>query len=243
MIGDESGVQFRRKRKICVLAYDKLRTFEYAMVVEVFVTGKPESTPWYTFSIVNASNHEVTGLGNVTLRPEHGLSEFADADLIIIPGWTSRNTPVSGALKAGIKSAHANGCRIAASCSGIFVLAQCGLLDGRKATTHWRYVKTLSEQFPTINVDPDVLFVDEGDVLTSAGSISGIDLFLHIVRQDYGKERADEVAKRLVVSAPDGGMRDSSQAQYFSRQISMNIRVILRYYWTLSAKTWIRAGI
>jgi len=237
MIGDKSGAQVKRKRKVCVLAYDRLRTFEYAMAVEVFVTGKPDNAPWYTFSIVNASNHEITGLGNVRLRPEHGLSEFADADLIIIPGWTSRNTPVSEALKTAIRSAHANGCRIASSCSGIFVLAQCGLLDGRKATTHWRHVKTLAEQFPTININPDVLYVDEGDVLTSAGSISGIDLFLHIVRQDYGKDRADEVAKRLVVPARrdysmrDGALRDSSQAQYLSRLISNeykgNIAILL----------------
>ncbi len=226
------GEEEKRNRKVCVLAYDSLRTFEYAMVVEVFVKDRPKNNPWYTFSIVNANSNEVTGLGNVTVRPEHGLPEFVGADLIIIPGWTSRNTPVSGALKSAIMGAHANGCRIAASCSGIFVLAQCGLLDGRSATTHWRYIKTLAEKFPAINIDPDVLYVDEGDVLTSAGSVSGIDLFLHIVRQDFGAERADEVAKRLLMPRHrNGDLRDGGQRHYMARHIGDeykgNIAVLL----------------
>ncbi|PHS36946.1 MAG: AraC family transcriptional regulator [Robiginitomaculum sp.] len=202
----------RRNRKVCLLAYDNLCVFEYAMALEVFALER-QYDPWYTLRIVNAGSDEISGLGDVTIRPGHGVSEFDNADLIIIPGWSSTNTPVSDILKQAIINAHARGCRIASICSGVFVLAQCGLLDGRKATTHWKYVKTLSEQFPDINIDANVLYVDGGDIITSAGSLAGIDMCLHIVRQDFGVDCANEMAKQLVMPPH----RQGGQAQFISR--------------------------
>ncbi len=222
------GEKAVRSRKVCILAYDNLCVFEYAMALEVFALAR-KFDPWYKFSIVNASDKEVTGLGQVRVQSEYGFSEFDGADLIVIPGWTSTNTPIPASLKQAIISAHANGTRIVSICSGVFVLAQCGLLDGRKATTHWRYVETLAAQFPNINIDQNVLYVDEGDVLTSAGSTSGIDLCLHIVRQDYGVDRANEVAKRLVLPA----FRHGGQSRFISRPMGHeykgNIAILLDY--------------
>src|SRR4029079_10126365 len=108
------------------------------------------------------------------------------------------------------RAAHARGTRLVTICSGVFVLAAAGLLDGRRATTHWRYVERLRALYPRVRVEPDVLYVDEGSILTSAGSAAGIDLCLHVVRRDYGAEIANQVARRLVVSP----QREGGQSQY-----------------------------
>jgi AraC family transcriptional activator FtrA len=113
-------------------------------------------------------------------------------------------------LLQAVRSAHRRGARLVTICSGVFVLAAAGLLDGKRATTHWRYVERLRARFPKIHVEPDVLYVDEGDILTSAGSAAGIDLCLHIVRLDYGARIANQVARRLVVPP----QREGGQAQY-----------------------------
>ena len=121
--------------------------------------------------------------------------------------------PPPAALLTALQRAHRRGARLVSICSGVFVLAAAGLLDGRRATTHWRYLEVLRSRFPRIRVEPDVLYVDEGDVLTSAGSAAGIDLCLHIVRKDFGAEIANQVARRLVMPPH----RDGGQAQFAVR--------------------------
>jgi AraC family transcriptional activator FtrA len=132
------------------------------------------------------------------------------AGTIVIPGWRQADEPPPQPLVRALRSAHAGGARLVSICSGVFVLAATGLLDGKRATTHWRYVDRLISRFPKIRVEPDVLYVDEGSILTSAGSAAGIDLCLHIVRRDYGAEIANEIARRLVMPPH----REGGQAQY-----------------------------
>jgi AraC family transcriptional activator FtrA len=148
------------------------------------------------------------------LQTRSGLAELARAGTIIIPGWRVHETPPAP-LVAALRRAHGRGARLVSICSGVFVLAATGLLDGRQATTHWRYVETLRSRYPKIRVEPDVLYIDEGAILTSAGSAAGIDLCLHLVRRDFGAEIANQVARRLVVPP----LREGGQAQFAVRPI------------------------
>jgi AraC family transcriptional activator FtrA len=141
---------------------------------------------------------------------------MTEAGTIIVPGWQGVDVPVPSAIIDALRVAHARGARLLSICSGSFVLAATGLLDGARATTHWRYAATLRERYPQINVDPDVLYVDQGQVLTSAGSAAGLDLCLHLIRRDHGAAVANRVARRLVI-APH---RDGGQAQFLDRPVA-----------------------
>jgi AraC family transcriptional regulator, transcriptional activator FtrA len=202
-----------RKRRRCVaaLVYDGLCTFEFGIVVEVFGLPRPEfGTDWYRFEVCSLGRGPLRAVGGVTLRSKNGLPSLQHADTIVIPGWRNADERPPANLLKEIRAAHARGARLVSICSGVFVLAASGLLDGKRVTTHWRYAEKLRQRFPNIRVEPDVLYVDEGNILTSAGSAAGIDLCLHIVRSDYGAETANQVARRLVV-APH---RDGGQSQY-----------------------------
>lgn len=134
---------------------------------------------------------------------------------MIVPGWTSVDTPAPPKVVHALREAHACGARLVSICSGAFVLAATGLLDGQRATTHWRYADTLRRMYPRIEVDPDVLYIEAGRVFTSAGSAAGLDLCLHLVRLDFGPAVANQVARRLVI-APH---RDGGQAQFVEQPI------------------------
>lgn len=193
---------------VCALIYNDLCTFEFGSIVEIFGRHRPYFDDWYEFRTVSVEPGPVRARGGVTITAPHDLSAFAEASLIIIPGWEDVDEPVPDPVIAAIQKAHANGARIASVCSGTFVLAAAGLLDGREATTHWKLVDKFRERFPLVNVNGDVLYVDEGDVLTSAGSAAGLDLSMHIVRQDWGVTRANVVARHLVLPAQrEGGQR------------------------------------
>ena len=143
------------------------------------------------------------------------LSDLRAADIIFIPGWRGIHTPVPKNLCIELQKANKRGARIVSICSGVFVLAAASLLDSRSATTHWRYTEVLAAKYPNINIKPDVLYVDDGDILTSAGSSAGIDLCLHIVRRDFGPKIANSVARRLVAHAH----RTGGQAQFTERPV------------------------
>ena len=197
-----------KRQVVCALIYDDLCTFEYAIAVEVFGLPRPDFGNWYEFRTVAVKPGPLRARGGVKITAPHDLSALADANLILIPGWNNVDEPVPDDLIAAIQTAHANGARVASICSGVFVLAAAGLLDGREATTHWQLVDKLRERFPLVNINGDVLYVDEGDVLTSAGSAAGLDLCMHIVRQDWGVSRANVVARHLVLHAQrEGGQR------------------------------------
>src|SRR5262245_27445728 len=203
------------RRHVAALAYDGLGTFELGIVVEVFGLPRPEmGNNWYRFRVCSLERGPLRATGGLLLQTVSGLTDLARAGTIIIPGWRIHDTPPAP-LVAALRRAHARGARLVSICSGVFVLAATGLLDGRQATTHWRYVETLRSHYPQIRVEPDVLYIDDGAILTSAGSAAGIDLCLHLVRRDFGAEIANQVARRLVVPP----IREGGQAQFAVRPI------------------------
>jgi AraC family transcriptional activator FtrA len=201
----------RDHRRVAALIYDGLRTFEFGIVVEIFGLPRPElDVDWYKFEICSLERGPLRAMGGLRVEAPHGLRSLQRAGTIVISGCRSINEPPPESLLRALRSAYARGARLVSICSGVFVLAATGLLDGKRVTTHWRYAEQLSAQFPKLRVDPGVLYVDEGRILTSAGSAAGIDLCLHIVRRDYGAEIANRVARRLVMPPH----RDGGQAQY-----------------------------
>lgn len=206
-----------RRPFVVALAYDGLCTFEFGVAVEIFGLPRPElGDNWYRFAVAAVDEGELRATGGIRIMTDGGLDLLAQADTIVIPGWRGADTPVPEALCDALREASARGCRIVTICSGVFVLAATGLLNGRKATTHWRYTALLRCHFPAIQVLDDALYYDEGNILTSAGSAAGIDLCLHLVRQDYGSEIANNVARRLVVQPH----RDGAQTQHLVRPVA-----------------------
>ena len=203
-------------RLVVALAYDGLCTFEFSVAVELFGLPRPEMGPdWYRFATAAIEPGPLRGLGGVQVTADGGLDLVEQAGTVIVPGWRGPDAPVPQPLIDALQTARRNGARVMSICSGVFVLAAAGLLSGRRATTHWRYVDTLRALHPDIDVQPDVLYVDAGDILTSAGSAAGLDLGLHLVRRDYGPEAANTVARRLVVPPH----RDGGQAQFIQRPV------------------------
>lgn len=201
---------------VVVLAYDGLCTFEFGIAVEIFALPRPEmGEEWYRFAVAGVDPGELRATGGFRLVVDGGLELLSEAGTIIVPGWRGADVPVPAALGEQLVAAHQRGARILSICSGVFVLAAAGLLDNRQATTHWRYTDLLQQRYPAIKVTPDVLYIDNGDVLTSAGSAAGIDLCLHLVRRDYGSVAANRVARRLVVSPH----RDGGQAQFIQQAV------------------------
>ena len=207
----------RDPRKVAVLAYDDLCTFEFGIVVEVFGLPRPElNVDWYDFQVCSLESGPLRAAGGIRVEVRRGLNALRRAGTIVIPGWRHVHERPPEALLRLLQSAHADGARLVSICSGVFVLAAAGLVDGKRVTTHWQYAGRLAAEFPQVRVEPDVLYVDEGSILTSAGSAAGIDLCLHIVRRDYGAEIANCVARRLVMPPH----RDGGQAQYVQAPIS-----------------------
>lgn len=203
--------------RVVVLAYDGLCTFEFGVAVEIFGLPRPEmGESWYRFAVAGVDEGELRATGGIRILADGDLSLLECADLILVPGWRGIDAAVPDALCDALRRASARGCQLLSICSGVFVLAATGLLNGRKATTHWRYIEALKSRYPAIDVVEDVLYQDEGDILTSAGSAAGIDLCLHVVRRDYGMEAANRVARRLVIPPH----RDGSQTQQLSRPVA-----------------------
>ncbi len=198
---------------VCAIAYDGLCTFEFGIAVELFALSRPEFDHWYQFTTVKAEPGPITAVGGIQIEAQDDLELLQQASLIIVPGWRGAETPVPASLCEALYTAHEHGARIASICSGVFVLAAAGLLDGKTATTHWRYTELLAERYSNITVDPDVLFVQNERIYTSAGSAAGLDLGLHIIREDFGAKAAASVARRLVLPA----QRDGGQRQFIPR--------------------------
>ena len=196
---------------VVVLAYDGLCTFEFGIAVEIFGLPRPEfAFPWYRFAVVGADAGPMHSTGGLTFTARSGIRKLAEARTIVVPGWRSRKDPPPAPLLAALRKAHARGARLVSICSGVYLLAAAGLLDGKRATTHWRYAGDLAARYPSIRVDPNVLYVDEGNLLTSAGSAAGIDACLHLVARDFGWRVANTVARRLVTTPHRAG----GQAQF-----------------------------
>jgi AraC family transcriptional activator FtrA len=201
---------------VAILAYDRLCTFEFGCAVELFALERPElDVAWYSYAVCGIEPGPLRAAGGLALQAPHALDALEAADTIVIPGWRDPAEPPPPQLIAALRRAHARGARLCSICSGAFVLAHAGLLDGRKATTHWRYFDRLAAAFPTIAIEADALYVEDGNIVTSAGSAAGLDMLLHLVRSDFGADIANRVAQRLVIPAH----RDGSQAQLVARPL------------------------
>ena len=201
----------REAHDVALVLCDGFAAFELGLACEIFGDDRwvDPGDPWYRLFICGDDSAPLTSDGGFTITLPHGLDVLEKVDTVIVAP-TYRRFEIPDGILEGLRRAHARGCRMLSLCTGAFVLAAAGLLDGRRAATHWTECDELARRFPELSVDPGVLFVDEGDILTGAGSAAGIDLCLHIVRQDYGSEVATQLARQLVVSP----QRDGGQAQY-----------------------------
>lgn len=203
---------------VAVIAYDGLCTFEFGIGVEVFGLPRPEfDFPWYSFAVVSAEKRRVRASGRIVIETDGTLGLLDQARTIIVPGWRDSAERPPKRLLTAIAAASERGARCLSICSGVFVLAAAGLLEGKRATTHWRHIADLQRLHPSIRVEEDVLYVDEGNVITSAGSAAGIDACLHLVRRDFDAKVANSVARRLVMPPH----RDGGQAQYVAAPVQL----------------------
>ncbi|MGW0931162.1 helix-turn-helix domain-containing protein [Streptomyces sp. NPDC002644] len=198
---------------VAIAVTDGMLNFELALAVEVF-GSQPAAVPGPWYELVVCGPRPV-GSGRFLLEPDRGLEGLADADTVIVPGWADLDEPLPAELVAAVRSAHDAGARVVSLCTGAFVLAAAGLLDGLRATTHWAHTDELKTRHPQVEVDPDVLYVDNGSVLTSAGKAAAMDLCLHVVRLDRGSAVVNAVARRLVVPPH----RDGGQAQFVATPV------------------------
>lgn len=202
---------------VAVVVYDGLSLFEYGCAVEVFGLPRPEmGDSWYRFAICAGEPGNIRGPAGIRVSADGGMELLAQARTIVVPGWRGIDYPVPDDLCIALRDAHERGARVMSICTGAFVLAAAGLLSGKRATTHWRHADALAARYPDIQVEPDVLYVDAGNVLTSAGSAAGIDLCLHLIRRDLGPRAANHVARRLVMPPH----REGGQAQYIEEPVS-----------------------
>ncbi|MGW2557861.1 helix-turn-helix domain-containing protein [Streptomyces sp. NPDC001514] len=204
-------------KNVAVVLLDGVHPFELGVLCEVFgLDRSDEGLPVHDFAVASAEGPRLRTHAGFTLDVEHGLDRLAEADLIAVPTgshYVEREYPE--ALLEALRAAVDRGARVLSVCAGAFVLGAAGLLDGRRCTTHWRYADALARRHPRALVDPDVLYVDDGPVITSAGTSAGIDACLHLVRSEYGPEVANKIARRMVVPPH----RDGGQAQYIDRPL------------------------
>ena len=196
---------------VCAVVCRDVAPFELGVVCEVFGLDRSDmGLPVFDFAVVAAEEPPLRATGGLVVDTPHRLDRLDTADLVVIPSWRSLTEPPPEALVDALHRVLARGGRLLSVCSGAFVLAHAGILDGRRAATHWMYAERLAAMFPAVDVDPDVLYVDEGQVVTSAGTAAGIDACLHLLRQEHGHAVANAVARRMVVPP----FRDGGQAQY-----------------------------
>lgn len=201
---------------VAILAYQQLGLFEFGCAVGLFAPVRPElEVEWYRSAVCACEPGPLRALGGLQVQAPHGLDVLDEADIVVIPGWRNPEECPPQALLDKLRAAHARGARLASICSGAFALAWAGLLDGKDATTHWRLTDLLARRFPAVHVRENALYVDTGQVITSAGSATGMDMLLHMVRKDYGIRVANLVAQRLVL-AP---WRDGERSQVVNRSI------------------------
>jgi transcriptional regulator GlxA family with amidase domain len=201
---------------IAVLAFDGISPFHLSVPCLVFGEDRRDlGVPRFRLLVCAAGRAALRTSGGFDIATRHGLAALGRAQIVIVPSWHSGGEPAPPALLDALRRAHRRGARIVGLCLGAFLLAEAGLLDGRAATTHWHWAQVFAERYPAVRLDPDVLYVDEGDVLTSAGTAAGIDCCLHLLRQLCGAEAANRVARRLVV-APH---RRGGQAQFIEQPL------------------------
>jgi AraC family transcriptional activator FtrA len=202
--------------RVVVIVDENSNPFELGCATEVFGLHRPEiGRDLYDFRLCSPEPRTLMRDGFFTLTGVADLSVADTADTLIVPNRPNVDVPRRPAVLDAIRRAHARGSRLVGFCSGAFTLAEAGVLDGRRATAHWQWADSFRTRFPAVHLEPDVLFVDDGDILTSAGSAAALDLGLHLVRRDHGAEIANAVSRRLVFAAH----RDGGQRQFVERPV------------------------
>ncbi|MFI6869370.1 GlxA family transcriptional regulator [Nocardia sp. NPDC050406] len=205
--------------KVAVVLNERLAMFEFGVVCEVFGLDRTmDGLPGFDFRVCGLEPGKPlrSSTPGITLTPEYGLDELRHADLVAIPAFPfAASRPIDPQVVAAVRDAAEHGATVLTVCSGAFLAGEAGLLDDRKCTTHWKYVGELAERYPRATVDPDVLFVDEGNLITSAGTAAGIDACLHLVRRELGSAAANGIARRMVVPP----QRDGGQRQFIERPV------------------------
>jgi AraC family transcriptional regulator, transcriptional activator FtrA len=198
-------------RNVAVVVFDPVPVFELGVACEVFGLDRGrEGLPTYDFAVCAVQRRSIPTTSGFSITPTHGIDRMAEADLLVVAATPPSTRPIPAALLEQIRAGVSRGAVVAGVCTGAFVLAEAGVLDGRRATTHWQHAAQLSASYPRVRVDPQRLYVQDGPVYTSAGSAAAIDLLLHLVREAHGAEIANRVARRIVVPPH----RDGGQAQY-----------------------------
>jgi transcriptional regulator GlxA family with amidase domain len=198
---------------VALAVTDGMLHFELSVACEVFGSAPSGvAGPWYDLALCGS---DAVRVGRFLLEPDRGLDALRRADTVIVPGWADIDAEPPAGLVEAVRAAYEAGARVASLCTGAFVLAAAGLLDGKRATTHWAHTDALAARHPEVEVDPDVLYVDNGRVSTSAGKAAALDLCLHLVRLDHGSATANAVARRLVVPPHRAG----GQAQFVTAPV------------------------
>jgi len=207
-------------KNVAVVVLNEFAPFEFGVICEVFgIDRSEEGLPVYDFAVVAGEPGPLRSRNDFTIQPQFGLDRLAEADLIALPAiCEARLGPgqYPEPFLAELRAAVDRGARLLSVCSGAFILGEAGLLDGRRCTTHWRHAAELARRFPAAKVDPDVLYVDDDPVITSAGTAAGIDACLYLVRKEQGTRVANGIARRMVVPPH----RDGGQAQYIHRPVA-----------------------
>jgi transcriptional regulator GlxA family with amidase domain len=200
--------------RVVALCFDGLVAFDLTAPAQAFgLASRPGGEPLYEFSTCSVGGAAVRTTSGFGVSPHSGLGAIRRADTVVVPGYATLLEPPPAEALAALRAAGRRGARVLSVCTGAFALAHAGLLDGRRAATHWAWAGELARRFPAIAVDPDALYVDEGQVMTSAGLSAGIDLSLHVIREDFGAAAGERVARHMV-AAPH---REGGQAQFAER--------------------------
>jgi transcriptional regulator GlxA family with amidase domain len=202
-------------KNVAAVVYDGVAPFELGVIVEAWATDRSDQgLPVFDFAVCAPKVGPVSTTAGFGLTVEHDLSRLAEADLVTVPA-VPRDRPVPEAVLEALRAAYARGAQIMSVCTGAFALGEAGLLDGRDCTTHWRYTEELTARFPKARVIPEVLYVDDDPIVTSAGSAAGLDASLHLWRKEFGAGVASMVARRMVVPP----QRDGGQAQFIKNPV------------------------
>ena len=200
------------RHRVVALCLDGLVAFDLTAPAQAFgLAARPSGDPLYEVTTCSPGGAPVRTTSGFEIVPAAGLGALRRAETVVVPGYAAILAPPPEEALRALRAAHRRGARLLSVCTGAFALAHAGALDGRRATTHWAWAGELAKRFPAVEVDPDALFVDAGEVLTSAGLSAGIDLSLHVIRRDFGAAAGERVARHMV--APPH--REGGQAQFF----------------------------
>jgi transcriptional regulator GlxA family with amidase domain len=197
--------------RVVALVGGRVAAFELGIVCQVFgLDRSDDGLPVYDFAVCGPQPGMVPTTSGFSIKVDHGLERLASADLVTVPAWPELDQPVHPSVREALVEAVDRGATVLSVCTGAFALAAAGLLDGRRATTHWQFAERLAARYPEVRVDADVLYVEDGPVLTSAGAAAGLDTCLHLVRREHGAAAANALARRMVVPPH----RSGGQAQF-----------------------------